>query len=250
MNSRDKTAFLRNYSLKLEAGIKQEFGLRGSVLRVISALVPIYFETRDGSSAFYLEAGEEIVFDANVFFELELYHLSGIEQNVIIAVGENAKIGSAKVSGLVQVSNAIDLSASSLAALESIDLNSATRDLLRFESYGASYRTNTAMAANTPETIFTAAANVNGAIIHAACLYSFSTGGHTAPSLIAKATAPASTIDGDGILSPHVSALGASLFAQAATLGRPVKIPAGKGLYFIAQAAETTAQRSVLYTLL
>lgn len=116
--------------------------------------------------------------------------------------------------------------------------------------YGASYKSVTAMAANTPDTVFTPAANANGAIIHR--INGFSATGAavwTQPTFIAKASAPATVIDGD-IIAMMDSGVWTGAGASNLKLEKPIFIPAGKGLYYIANAAETLGQRSVLYTLL
>lgn len=118
--------------------------------------------------------------------------------------------------------------------------------------YGASYKSNTLMAANTPETVFLPAANVNGAIIWTAQFITQNAASYSA-GYIAKSSAPSSIIDGDLILSSeHASLIGANE-AFGASLSRPIKIPAGKGLYYLSTTLEVgagLALRSSLYTLL
>lgn len=118
-------------------------------------------------------------------------------------------------------------------------------------NYGASYKSGSVMAANTPDTVFAPGANVNGAIIHRA---SFAAYNGSQPSLscyIAKASAPATNLDGDVILSTdQVTGIGAATMNQG-KLEQPIRIAAGKGLYYISGAGEVNyAHRSVLYTLL
>jgi hypothetical protein len=110
--------------------------------------------------------------------------------------------------------------------------------------FAASYESNTALAAATPETVFLAAANTNGAIIwHASAGMQNAVTGNA--SYVAKATAPASVIDGDVILSQTANFVnGANMQLQ-----NPVEIPAGRGLFFISSVLESVALRSVLYTL-
>lgn len=113
--------------------------------------------------------------------------------------------------------------------------------------YGASYKSTTALAALTAEQVFSAAANVNGAIVWIAEALSGAGAGSQMAAYIAKATAPATLIDGD--------VLTCSDFAFTNTwartkLARPVKVPAGKGLYFISLLAELTPHRMCMYTLL
>lgn len=97
---------LRNYPLKIKNGEKLEFGLRGSMVRVVSASVPIYFRSRDDDMDFYLVEGEQAELKNGALFKnVEIYHNDVAEQNIILAIGENAVIGSAKVSGSVTISN-------------------------------------------------------------------------------------------------------------------------------------------------
>ena len=98
------SAFLRNYSLKINPNEKLEFGLRGDTVRVIAASCTLYFETKDGNSSFYLVEGEQAVFTNAEFLAIDIFHNEVAEQAIVLAVGENASIGSAKISGLVQVS--------------------------------------------------------------------------------------------------------------------------------------------------
>lgn len=117
--------------------------------------------------------------------------------------------------------------------------------------YGASYKSNTGLAVNTPETIFSPAANVNGAILWAASHISQASGVPYS-SFLAKTSAPATSLDGDAVLSPNMLSLivASNTYGSGSKLDRPVFIPAGKGLYFISPVAETGAIRSALYTLL
>jgi hypothetical protein len=113
-------------------------------------------------------------------------------------------------------------------------------------AYGAAYSSNSVIAALGNSQVFAAASNLAGAIVHSVYLYSTSAGS-PAITLLAKATAPASPIDGDIIIGVH-GAAGAAVVANQLTA--PVKIPSGKGLYFCSSPLETGANRGVLYTLL
>ena len=99
-------ASLRNYKLTIKAGEKIEFGLRGSMVRIVSSSVPLYFASRNDDANFYLVEGEEARLEGGaIFTALDIWHDSGAEQSVVLAVGENAYMGSARVSGSVTVSN-------------------------------------------------------------------------------------------------------------------------------------------------
>jgi len=113
--------------------------------------------------------------------------------------------------------------------------------------YGASYKANALMAANTPSQVVAPAANVNGVIIFAAGFMSAAatTVGY---SLIAKASAPANCIDGDVLLMP--SMYNSVTQIVSGQLMRPVFVPPGLGVYFIRGDAETVANRYALYSIL
>ena len=118
------------------------------------------------------------------------------------------------------------------------------------QPYGASYKSVTALAANTPEIVFTPAANANGAILWSAQFVNNNAAGNPQAGYVAKNAAPATIIDGDIILGAHLTVSIGAGGGTAGTLQNAVLIPAGKGLYFIATAAESTAMRAALYTLL
>jgi hypothetical protein len=95
--------------------------------------------------------------------------------------------------------------------------------------------------------VFAAAANTNGATIHEAHIATQSAGNNIL-ALIAKATAPANAADGRVILL----ACGTGGNMGVANRDKPIKIPAGFGLYFFNSSnAELAGQvsHSVGYTL-
>lgn len=113
-------------------------------------------------------------------------------------------------------------------------------------AYGANFATLTAQAANTPGTIFTPAANVNGAILWSLSQdVSSATAFHT--SIIAKSgAAPANPADGDVLLITG----GAAGAVTTLNLIRSVRIAAGKGLYCISNQAEGQRGTQACYSLL
>ena len=114
--------------------------------------------------------------------------------------------------------------------------------------YTGSYKSTTVLSANTPDTVFTPAANVNGAIVWSASILSQAAiANNYNVGLLAKNAAPTTIIDGDLLTSFDFINANNSF---SASLKRPVKIAAGKGLYFLAQNAETNGLRTCLYTLL
>lgn len=103
--------------------------------------------------------------------------------------------------------------------------------------------TNAALwgAANSSVNVFTAGANVNGAIVWAAGANDQSASG--APqSFVAKATAPANILDGDVIAMTRNQVLSATpLFYKELDLIHPQRIAAGLGLWFISAFAGSAA---------
>lgn len=145
--------------------------------------------------------------------------------------------------GNVNVLGYVALDAAALAAIQNRNLGF---------TYGASYKSTTAMGANTPDVIFTPASNVNGAILHSAQFQSGNNSGVLfTTAILAKASAPANINDGDGILSVDNVTMASGLnYYSCASLKNAVRIPAGKGLYFISSIVENVSNRSALYTLL
>jgi len=232
-------ASLRNQKIVLGVGQEYDFPINGDSVRVVKADVPIYFKTRDGSLDFYLEQGEKAVLKGDGFSTLVIYHLDLAEQSIVISVGKGADIGSARFSGNVNITGAVDLSASTLTALETINGN------IQAEEYTSSYVHTTNLAANTASQIFSPAANVNGAIIHNAQLLVI--GNNLRSVLIAKSGTPANITDG----APILGCIGISTGVHTSSiLNKSIKLNAGLGLYRISDVAESIAYCHVLYTLL
>lgn len=131
-----------------------------------------------------------------------------------------------------------------------VQISGTVNSALQPYSYQAAYASITNLAANTPTTIFGPGANLNGATVWDAEFWTGGAGFINA-AFLAKTSAPASVIDGDPIaISTTSSGNAATAGYQSGRIMRPVSIAAGKGLYFIAATAETSAHRKVLYTLL
>lgn len=251
---------LRLLTIKIPANGFENLALDGDYIRIQSASVAFKFQT-DNQDDFQLVEGEEAKLKG--FQVIKVINMDGADQTLSLYVGKDAAVGSAKVSGSVTVSNEIALNAPTLAALETVDLGATTLAALETVSvenkvkiehggqvYGASYRSTTALSANTAQTVFSAASNVNGAIVHAASFSDYATG-VLSSAFLAKTSAPANVTDGDAILSgENITFIGSSEYSSSASLKNPIFIPAGKGLYFISNINEIFASRSVLYTLL
>lgn len=114
----------------------------------------------------------------------------------------------------------------------------------------SNWNSNAALVANTPLTIFAPAANTNGAIIWTAeAGEGYSSAGLS--TFIAKASAPATPVDGEVIAMSHGTANNGALQSMV-KMPHPTRIAAGLGLYYIASAAGsgTNYGRHCRYTLL
>lgn len=114
--------------------------------------------------------------------------------------------------------------------------------------YGASYASNATLVANTAVQVIAPASNVAGVIIHQASMSMYFSAGSGFGCLIAKSSAPANNADGDVLLT-NGSGATAQVFNTASIKG-PIKVPAGKGIYFINSGSEGSGLRSCQYTIL
>lgn len=166
-------------------------------------------------------------------------------------------VGSVTVSGDVNVTDRagrlLGVTYGSLGQLAQQSIGGVNSQVAtdRGFTYGTAYKSNTALAANTPETILAPASNTNGAIVWKAGFMSH-TGGTAGASILAKSSAPTSTTDGDVIASPESFILQVGGVSQmcAGKIERPVFISAGKGIYRISGALETVAFGMALVTAL
>lgn len=119
--------------------------------------------------------------------------------------------------------------------------------------YGASFASQTTLAANGSVQVFAPASNTAGAIVWDARMASQAVSGWPGIALIAKSgSAPASFADGSVLLSADSQFNNGVSSGESASLGMPVFVPPGQGLWFFAANAENagSARRSCLYTLL
>jgi len=99
--------FIRNLTINIKTGQKEELPIRGDGLRLVSASVPIFFKSIDGEMDFYLEQGEQAIFDDKSFRRMQVWHESGADQAVIITVSEGSKFNGAKISGAVTINGTV-----------------------------------------------------------------------------------------------------------------------------------------------
>lgn len=121
---------------------------------------------------------------------------------------------------------------------------------IRGEVATGSYASSNAISANVPETVFTPASNVNGAIILSiggmawsnASQFPFST-------FIAKSSAPTSVVDGEGF-GPMGGSTNGTNFFEYHSMNTPQTIAPGLGFYFITGSAINGGHRYCRFKLL
>jgi hypothetical protein len=133
--------------------------------------------------------------------------------------------------GASSVTGTVALDAATLAALEQINVRS--------EAASGFFNSAAALAAGTAETVFTAGANTNGAIVLSAFTQIYE--GGVTPHIggfFAKATAPTTTSDAaaEPICVSHQITTGGTYIATGKT-EQPQFIPAGKGLFYVDEVA-------------
>lgn len=138
--------------------------------------------------------------------------------------------GSNRFTGVVSGSVALD--AGTLAALESVSLNTATLEAIqRGESSTAFTNLGTAVGTGN-EVVVAPGTNVNGLVLLTASAYGYTTIVDQAAALVAKSSAPASPTDGEALVQFLPVTMNAANMYWRAELLRPVYVPAGLGLYW------------------
>ena len=121
----------------------------------------------------------------------------------------------------------------------------------RGEVPSGSYSSIALLAANTPETIFTPAANVNGAVVLSGGMTSSNGANITTCGFIAKSgAAPTNIGDGTVIFMPCDMVTVSTGYHRAGSMKNKAYIPAGMGLYALTTLAESSAQRYAQYKFL
>lgn len=230
-------------SVVMGAGESRLFAMSGEYFEIIDAATPIDVVLSDfnGAQSARMNQASASFYSKGVSFGV-VQITSAAAQTIRFAYG-TGETGTRRATGSVTISGAVALDAATLLALEQINV--------RPEAATGFFSSMAALAVNTPETLFTPAANTNGAILL--------TAGFTSVELInfmavfiAKNAAPAAVTDGEVIAqstTPYSSSNGYSNL----TLPSAQFIPAGKGLYFIANTALTASandMRSARYRLL
>lgn len=226
------------------------FELDLSAARTFASPAPTAQLLKIAGNAFFIDQGTDVG-TAQVIFEGNADN-TGPLINAALTVGPgfvaNVQFANlwianaAQVGKVLRIFYGVDVTFTP-AISSNVTLNSSPAGY----TYGASYKSATALAALTPEAVFTPAANTKGATVWA-CQAVTSGAGQNIGAYIAKASAPGTLIDGDPVFLAN--AIGAANYSVPFALANPVQIPAGKGLYYISQTAEAgPVVRFVNYTL-
>lgn len=215
----DKPAFtFQVYDFNLVAGGSQAILASGAYLRILSSTGAIDVSVEGKGTMPNLLAGQGL--KDLPFNRVVVRDKSGAPNTGTILVASSEFVDN-------RLFGTFDLSPSTLAALESVDLNPATLATMR-TPLGAtgSYANAGAIAINTATNLFTPGSNVNGAILLSASVVG-NEGSNGAVAFLAKSSAPASITDGEVL---HAVNIFAGNLANP-VLPREMFIPAGLGLY-------------------
>ena len=238
---------IRQFTLNLAANETREVALSGiyfQIFQMLQSLVLIEILDKSGGVISLIDSPLESMYIRATERYQTLRFSNGPTAQAFKFFYGDGDAGSNRFSG--SITGLVGLDAATLAALESIDMNAATlATLTRPLLPGASFKSATALVANTPDAVFSPAANANGAIIHSCYVNDFMPG---LIVLIAKAGA-APTSNSDGEVLAQTDIIYGATYSHSMKF-TPTRIAAGLDLYFIGTGAGSSSFRSTRYTLL
>lgn len=230
----DKVFAFKVYPVTLPANGAFRLPAAGAYFRIMSSTGAVDVTVEGVGTLPALQAGQ--AFKGLSFNGLVLQDASGAPNTVQLLVA-SAEFQDNRLNGTV------DISASSLAALELVDLNTATLNAQRAVASTGSWVHSAAIAAATPVTVLAPGANTTGVdLLDAGYIQADNTGmARVGMWFLAKSSAPANVNDGEVILSPSTITNDASAFTGTARLHMPVFVPAGLGIYLISPNSVSAA---------
>lgn len=231
--------FLEIVPVVFAAGESKLFHLGGAYFEIIDAPDPVdvVLTDKNGVQRGVMRNAEASFYIKNTGYDT-IQLTSATAQTIRFAFG-SSEAGTRRSTGSVTISGNVALDAATLAALESVDLNAATLATIRQPLLSTGWFIGTAaLAANTPDTIFTPAGNVSGAVVLTAEFSIFGGAGIPAAAFVAHTAAPANISTGEHILGAGM--VSNTSGGNTCTNGRlpcAQYIAAGKGLYFISDTA-------------
>ncbi len=252
------------------AGGTIDYNIGGRYLRLIATGAPVDVTP--------LEAGRELTEEKATAVEagfatrpldgFDGFRLtSSVAQTVRIAVtsgsgsydrtsGDVNVIGTVPVTGALTNAelraSAVPISGTVSGPLTDAQLRATPPEVREIVRATGNYTTEGATAANnTPYTVFTPAANTNGAIVWTANACTSNSGNPPVIALLDHTATPAAITDGRALALTGAGAgySTGSLFG-ALQLVRPVFIPAGRGLFFFFRFTDSFGYRAALFSLL
>lgn len=253
----------------LAAGETKEFYDLGDFFRLMKSTDPItvrfYYQGREVVVAENIERGYAERFRVGQFDRFTVYSATAQTISFAARLGNEVSYdvpptGAVTVSGGVALDAAtlaalevIGLDAATLAALESVELNPATLATLRQPLQPNAFWTDdTNVVGNSSKTIFTDAANVNGAIVFKADITSYSAGSRREVFIKKSGGLPGSVTDGGIVLAGKTLAIPSDVLI-AGDLQTAQFIEPGFSLSYISSGSITAnsySMRSCVYRLL
>lgn len=234
----------------LEAGKRYEFSEAASFVRVLqsdlqSALrITFYRQGREIDTVENVGRGYAERFEGEPFDKIAFSTSADQSVEIVIRLSQTCTYDTPPV-GDVNVNN---FPANQVVTVSNPDAQK------RYDQYGASFKSTAVMTANVAEKIVDPAANVNGLIVWSASFSERQTSQASSSAILAKASAPTNVVDGDVIVGSEsiITAGSLNFTCNNGRLPNAIRVPAGKGLYYITGANQDGSHnaRSVLYTLL
>lgn len=236
---------MRVFTQALAAGVPMPIAMRGNFFMLIGTSSPLSVSLRRGGQSLDEDAvGVEAGYKATPLDGFDAFTLtSALAQTVTLGVARGTggyDRGAAAITNTVTVQGPRVITAGPLVT----DQPLLMRDVGSVP--GAQFLSNANQAALATQQVFSAASNVNGAIVWDVEITTASAAQQSV-ALLAKATAPTTAIDGTEVA--QVGCLAAAL-GTLPRMPHPRFIPAGLGLFFFIVALETQSYHKVDYTLL
>lgn len=222
----------------IQAGSFKEFHEPGDFFRLLATTGPVnvefYYMGRETVDVEGVEAGYAEYFRGegqSPFDRVRIYSASTQSVQFVTRNGSDVRYD----RGASSVSGSVDLNPATLAALEYTSI--------RPEAATGFLNQSLTLVANTAQQIFAPGANPNGVILKS-LLSQVTSGSAVDIAYIAKATAPATVFDGDPVSSVIVEPVVTGTNFFTARIRADELIPAGQGLYIIADTAMTLKVRA------
>jgi hypothetical protein len=218
---------LQIYDFSMAAGGSFVLPVSGNYFRIITTTGNVNVVADTWGKLGPISRGQGL--ENSLYNRLTIQDASGAPNSGTILVSD-ANFIDQTLYGSISLAGAVSLDSATLLALEQVNV--------RPEAQTGTFKSNSVIAANTPETVFTAGANSNGAII-LTCGFTvlLSAVSVIGAAFLSKATAPTTSVDGDLILSAQSNGYGANSWGyEAGQLQKEQFISAGVGLYFISTA--------------